>query len=474
MTPRQTRVARGTAAAVVLVAATLAAGTGSVPGPGAAAARAAGAGPATASGRQVPALTAAQRGTTRLGPALPTDPNASPDAYRSCRNTRTPLPGTIVPLSFYHSPDPPAGQQQAPDQPEDFISWGGILAAGISPDEAISSYAGGYANASKLAGAAFVPPVLTVADWRRTYPNPPPATPPYTDPDPRGDTSGIWHSADPSTDSPGGLWALTTTPAADNRVYYCQLLIGQLDDDPTAPFPPTDARAAFPPVRATFLTFGFVPVTATVHLRQQVSGGRLVPITEVGYQRYKHFNQVTAELDPGCSHTPAAQCGFNYCSGGPDNTCSDFVITVTAAVTLRLSDVTVNGTPLDVGSHCQTTGPLYTPGNPVADPDNDRMVLQGGSHPSEPSPQWVGDAAIVKGGAVAGYVTIPPFTGCVTPDGDNLDPLLTAAVSGPGNYVKTTVGAVCSDLLWDPNCTPPTPPFLDGQSRAVPPETIFR
>ncbi|MBO0830509.1 MAG: hypothetical protein J2P28_04285 [Actinobacteria bacterium] len=479
-----------TATAAVLLVATLAAGAGSTADEPAAAARAAGAIPKqAASSYPTAGLTAVRRGTITFGsgdtitlgsgPALPADPNADSYAYQACRDLRTPLGGTAVPTLYYQEPDPPAGSQQAPGKPKDFVQWGGFIVLALSPNEGASSYAAGWSNASKLAASALVPPVLTVADWRRTYPNPPLEPPPYGDPNTQGPSpTGIWQT---SKTSPGGIWGAQLTPAGNNKVNYCQLLIGQLDDDPTAPFPPTNAEATFPPVKATFLAFGFEPVTATVHLDEQTTGGELIPVTEVAYQRYKHYNEATGDLISGkeCEALEASkECGFNYCqSTSLTRQCSDYVVTVTAAVTLRLSDVTVNGTPLDVGSHCQTTGPLYTPDNPIADPGDDRVVLQGGSDPtSEPYPQWPLlslTANILNGGAVAGYATIPQFTGCVTPSGDNLDPLLDTTVSGPGNYVKMTAGQVCSDLS-GPACTNGKPPFLDPDARALPLAKIYR
>jgi hypothetical protein len=504
MAPRQWRAGRRATAAAVLVAATVATGTGSASGTGAVAARAAGAGPATAA----PALAAAQRGTIRLGsagsitldaagsgqPALPADPTTDWDAYRSCRDLSTPPIGTLGNSILFNDPDPPAGNQSAGLSNPNIMSWGPQFIFGVNSNEAVSSYAGGYSNASKLAGSAFVPPALSVGQFSLSYPNPPLKPDPYSDPT-NPAVHEMWHSADPSTDSSGGLWVSSTTPAADNKVFYCQLLIGQLDNDPTAKFPPTPAQATFPPVTATFLANGFVPITATVHLDEQTSGGRLIPVAETAYQQYKHSDgELPGGLISGTecdTLVPSGQCIFNYCwfvtdaTGNTVNQCSDYVIDVTAAVTLRLSDVTVNGTPLDVGSHCQTTGPLYTPDNP-ADPANDRVVLQGGSNPSEPSPQWPNTdqpnsngAGIFNGGPVAGYVTIPPFTGCVTAGGDNLDPLLDATVSGPGNYIKVTVAPPCSDF--GPNlCTDPltgtsgNAPDTDPQARAVPPTQIYR
>jgi hypothetical protein len=45
------------------------------------------------------------------------------------------------------------------------------------------------------------------------------------------------------------------------------------------------------------------------------------------------------------------------------------------------------------------------------------------------------------GGFLSGTATIPPFHGCGS--GENLDPLFTASLSGPGNYIRVTQGPIC-------------------------------
>jgi hypothetical protein len=67
------------------------------------------------------------------------------------------------------------------------------------------------------------------------------------------------------------------------------------------------------------------------------------------------------------------------------------------------------------------------------------------------------------GGTLAGTVAIPAFTGCVTPSGENLDPLLSSAVSGAGNNVQLTEGNLCNPA--DDTCvpTPPVPSRDQGQ-----------
>jgi hypothetical protein len=91
-----------------------------------------------------------------------------------------------------------------------------------------------------------------------------------------------------------------------------------------------------------------------------------------------------------------------------------------ARVSLSISDVDVNGVPLNVGPHCQTTTPFNL----------DLLGL--------PPSYNVGS----QYGVLTGTVTVPPFTGCGV--GENLDSIFTASVSGPGNYVKVTQAPFCT------------------------------
>jgi hypothetical protein len=269
--------------------------------------------------------------------------------------------------------------------------------------------------------------------------------------------------------APGGFNYTTNTrvgPANDPTFWFCQFLTGQLDYQGLSEFPPT---------RATFLAFGFTPVTATVHLEEATADdGSLIPVTETAYQQFTNPNYYDPGqyFDPNDSYLPSV---CNTLTGTTQQICNDIVITATASVTLRLTDVTVNGTPVDIGDRCQTVGPLYTPGSP-ADPGGDRVVLTGGTNSVYPYPQF-GSASvpgqgnsIFTGGEIAGGVTIPAFAGCVTPAGDNLDPLLDASVSGPGNYVKTTVGELCTIGFIPGACTPNA---LPPTGQANPPSKIY-
>ena len=121
--------------------------------------------------------------------------------------------------------------------------------------------------------------------------------------------------------------------------------------------------------------------------------------------------------------------------------------TVTSEQRIQVSDVTVNGTPLNVGQHCRT-----------AVPTNVVLTSNAGYD-------------VTKGGVLSGNITIPPFTGCGV--GENLDPLLTASISGPGNFVQLTQGPTCARFLptglVNANCRiPPGPGHKFGVPKFYP------
>ncbi|WP_228989275.1 DUF6801 domain-containing protein [Streptomyces sp. DH8] len=165
-------------------------------------------------------------------------------------------------------------------------------------------------------------------------------------------------------------------------------------------------KRQLPPTKATFLSYGFMPTTATMTLEQ------------VGPPAAIHTHTVT--------NTPTY----------PEET------TVTAQLVMRLSDVEVNGVPLDVGPDCRTESPF-------------EQVLRGHGQSYPPS-----GYTVAGGGPLTGYAHIPPFEGCGV--GEDLDPVFTAAVSSSGkkadNYTKMTQAPLC--VATDPtseNCPPKKP-----------------
>ncbi|CAM5523072.1 hypothetical protein SHIRM173S_11111 [Streptomyces hirsutus] len=73
---------------------------------------------------------------------------------------------------------------------------------------------------------------------------------------------------------------------------------------------------------------------------------------------------------------------------------------------------------------------------------------------------------LLSGGVLSGEATVPAFTGCGA-GGENLDRLLTASVSGPGNQIKQVQGQTCSianpvfgDEFNAPQCTSDLQPHV--------------
>lgn len=175
-------------------------------------------------------------------------------------------------------------------------------------------------------------------------------------------------------------------------------------------------RAQTPPFEATFLTFGFTPTKATMVLEQ--TG----PMTMDARGETSFITSYT-ELETR----------------------------VRIPVVLRVTALEVNGVPLEVGSGCRTKGPLRS-----LEPEPEKFpgahLLLTGSSTHQPPDQPVG-YLLSSGGPLTGEMTIPAFTGCGS-GGENIDRLLTASVSGPGNYVKQTQGQTCAVQVFNPDeCT---------------------
>ncbi|MEV4428848.1 DUF6801 domain-containing protein [Streptomyces sp. NPDC049602] len=182
-------------------------------------------------------------------------------------------------------------------------------------------------------------------------------------------------------------------------------------------------RKQTPPFQATFLTFGFAPATATMVLEQT--------------------GPLTVDSD--------VLLVF------PDNLSETYI---RARFVLRVLDVRVNGTRLDVGPSCRTEKPLTSPEPDPAKYPGDHLVLLGKGQLINGT-----DATgylLTGGGPLTGEVTIPAFKGCGA-GGENLDRLLTASISGPGNYIKQIQGQTCAvgvDVPTEGQCTEDRQPYV--------------
>ena len=225
----------------------------------------------------------------------------------------------------------------------------------IGSGTAVCGYITGYSDVSKLYGAALLQPKR-------------PARPALVNID-----FAYRHSF-----KPGRLIAFST-----GELYY-------------------QGRRELPPVRATFLAFRFVPVTATLMVTE------LTPI------KIRSVSGITAPPYPITVHA-------------------------TTTVRIRISDVDVNGQPLAIGPRCRPVSTV-------------RLTLIGRGENTIPPHGYT----VPTGGPLSGRLTIPAFTDCgVT---ENLDPLLTGSISGPGNFVLMTQGKLCGPAQpknW--TCPPPVP-----------------
>lgn len=148
-----------------------------------------------------------------------------------------------------------------------------------------------------------------------------------------------------------------------------------------------EGRRQLPPADGTFLTFGFMPTTATVELVQVGPPALIDSLSYTGDPSMPEYTTVTVDLD------------------------------------LRVRGLSVNGVPLDVGPDCHTVKPIkqtlnaYGTGNPP----------------------W--GYTVNRGGVLQGDAYIPAFTGCGADE--DVSRLLTASISGGGNYIKMTQAPLC-------------------------------
>lgn len=161
---------------------------------------------------------------------------------------------------------------------------------------------------------------------------------------------------------------------------------------------------AFPVTHGKVLGFGAIPITADLYLSQFTHNGVISPL----------FIDTQTLVNPPFTTQPTIVHG---------------------PLVLRIANVKVDQVPLPVGPNCHTATPIAL-----------RLV---GKAPAY---------NLFTGGPLRGKVTIPPFTDCGI-NGDDLDPLLTGTISGPGNPVIQHQGNLGA---WDPSkpndcrgCQPP-------------------
>lgn len=157
-----------------------------------------------------------------------------------------------------------------------------------------------------------------------------------------------------------------------------------------------------PPAPGSFFIFGVIPTTGTVQLTQ--IGMADVYLWSTSRPPYRGLTTIKVKLS------------VQILDGTQDG----------------VDPPMVNGVPLDVGPNCKTAEPIDAVFTATYD-----------------------EYSITKGGLLRGTVTIPPFSGCGA--NEDLDPIFTNVISGPGNYVVLTQGAVCTVTGNNSGCPPVKP-----------------
>lgn len=181
------------------------------------------------------------------------------------------------------------------------------------------------------------------------------------------------------------------------------------------------------PVR--LVAFGSLPATATLTMRSAREGGKVTPLLA---QIWSTSSAATIGCDPEFD-APA------------------LTALIEGRIDISLSDLEVDGVPVDLGPHCRTVRSTelrlwgetdrgaYSPnsGGPLGAYDG----LHPGSLGPLDSPVYVESRGRTIPASTG--VDVPPFTGCGT-GGDDLSPLVTAMASGPNNPVRAVQKPVVS------------------------------
>lgn len=213
----------------------------------------------------------------------------------------------------------------------------------------------------------------------------------------------------------------------------------------------------FPDVRVATLGFGAIPITATLKTSQVVRDGKLVPIradTVGGPASIR-------KSDPQNSTTYG--CDPDWEKAMPPATIS------TGEVRAVFSDVRVDGQVVDVGSDCHTATPLQLRliGEPQSLGGSYRSVVEGGTLTMSRDTRTTGDKVKLPLYPRSRNLTIPSFTGCRDSSGEDVSPLVSSLVSGPGATLAVQQGSIkfsFTDLdnpslcsIFDGTCPDPQP-----------------
>ena len=169
----------------------------------------------------------------------------------------------------------------------------------------------------------------------------------------------------------------------------------------------------FPPVTVRTVAFGSIPAEVTMHV-SQVRDKDDLPVPLVASAFALSWVGVP---------NPEGRSGNQMLDAGVEGTLS-----------VRLSDLVVDGVTVDLGSECKTAEPATLDG---LRGKGGYWTAGVGATPQDELRAWRTTPyyGSILGGLLSGTIDIPAFTGCGV-GGDDLSPLLTAMASGPGNRLS--------------------------------------
>ncbi|MBC7278750.1 hypothetical protein [Nocardioides sp.] len=173
------------------------------------------------------------------------------------------------------------------------------------------------------------------------------------------------------------------------------------------------------------VAFGSIPATATLTMSVPRVNGKVQPLISHVWQR----------MGRGCAPLPS--------------TLPRVSALVEGEVNIQLSDLEIDGVPVDLGPRCRTERPaeLYLWNDPATGPyfpaSGGPLGAFDGLHPGSRAP--LNDPYYFEDNGrnipPSSGVLIPPFVNCGT-GGDDLSPVVSAMASGPNNPVRATQGEV--------------------------------
>lgn len=177
--------------------------------------------------------------------------------------------------------------------------------------------------------------------------------------------------------------------------------------------------------KINLIAFGTIPATATLTISAPRVHGKVQPLTAHQWSRQKS----------GCAPQPSDLPKASALVDGK--------------VILQLSDLEVDGVPVDLGPRCRTKHPAelylwgdFARGNYNAN-NGGPLGAYDGLHPGSQGPLNDPYYRDDNGRTIppSSGIDIPPFVNCGT-SGDDLSPLVSAMASGPNNPVRAVQGQI--------------------------------